>query len=113
MCDGDFFHVRCSVHILNLIVQDGLAVISGALYKIRESVKNVKGSQSREIMFQNCVETDGVRAETSLIFDVTTRWNSTHLMLSRAIEFKNALRNLGEVDRSYKSFPSEQEWDRS
>ena len=88
VCSGEFFHVRCSAHILNLIVQDGLAVLSGALDKIRESVKYVKGSQSREIMFQNCVETVGTRAEVAqagLILDVTTRWNSTHLMLSRAI----------------------------
>ncbi|CAN6899132.1 unnamed protein product, partial [Brassica oleracea] len=55
VCSGEFFHVRCSAHILNLIMQDGLAVLSGALDKIRESVKYVKGSQSREIMFQNCV----------------------------------------------------------
>ncbi|KAL0889076.1 hypothetical protein Bca101_013059 [Brassica carinata] len=116
VCSGEFFHVRCSAHILNLIVQDGLSVISGALDKIRESVKYVKGSESREIMFQNCIETVGIRAEVAkggLILDVTTRWNSTYLMLKRAIDFKNALRNLREVDRSYKSFPSELEWDRS
>lgn len=48
----------------------------------------MKGSQSREIMFQNYIETVGIRAEVAqagLILDVTTRWNSTHLMLSRAI----------------------------
>ncbi|WZZ54355.1 hypothetical protein YC2023_054462 [Brassica napus] len=44
VCGGEFFHVRCSAHILNLIVQDGLAVIGGALQKIRESVKFVRGS---------------------------------------------------------------------
>ena len=84
VCSGEFFHVRCSAHILNLIVQDGLAVLSGTLDMIRESVKYVKRSQSREIMFQNCVETVGIRAEVAqagLILDVTTRWNSTHLML--------------------------------
>ena len=60
VCGGEFFHVRCSAHILNLIVQDGLAVIGGALQKIRESVKFVRGSESREIMFKSCVETVGV-----------------------------------------------------
>ena len=44
VCGGEFFHVRCSAHILNLTVQDGLAVIGGALQKIRESVKFVRGS---------------------------------------------------------------------
>lgn len=92
--------------ILNLIVQDGLAVISGAFDKIRDNFNYVKGSQSRENMIQNCMETVGNQAETDLILDVTTRWDSTHLMLSRAIEFMDALCNLREVDRSYKSFPS-------
>ena len=48
VCNGEFFHVRCVAHILNLIVQDGLSVISGALEKIRESVKFVNVTESRE-----------------------------------------------------------------
>ncbi|XP_019086286.1 PREDICTED: zinc finger BED domain-containing protein RICESLEEPER 2-like [Camelina sativa] len=71
-------------HILNLIVQDGLDVISGALDKIRDSVKYVRGSQTRENLFQNCMET-----------------------------FKDALCNLAEVDKSYKSLPSDLEWERA
>lgn len=48
-CEGEFFHVRCCAHILNLIVQDGLKVIGGALSKIRDSVKYVKAARSRGI----------------------------------------------------------------
>ncbi|KAI5429499.1 hypothetical protein KIW84_034185 [Lathyrus oleraceus] len=47
LSEGEFFHVRCSAHVLNLIVQEGLKVIGDALEKIRESVKYVKGSEGR------------------------------------------------------------------
>ena len=29
VCDGEFIHVRCCAHVLNLIVQSGLKVIEG------------------------------------------------------------------------------------
>ena len=38
LLNGEFFHIRFSTHILNLIVQDGLKVASDALHKIRQSV---------------------------------------------------------------------------
>ena len=33
LCGKEFFHVKCAVHILNLIVQDGLKVIGDSLQK--------------------------------------------------------------------------------
>ncbi|KAF9597044.1 hypothetical protein IFM89_015199 [Coptis chinensis] len=35
--DGSLFHIRCSAHILNLIVQDGLDVTAPFIVKIQES----------------------------------------------------------------------------
>ncbi|TXG58183.1 hypothetical protein EZV62_016012 [Acer yangbiense] len=38
LLNGDMFHMRCSTHILNLIVRDGLDVISDSVERIRSSV---------------------------------------------------------------------------
>ena len=35
---GKIFHVRCTAHILNLVVRDGLKVIESGVGKIKESV---------------------------------------------------------------------------
>ncbi|CAL9232934.1 unnamed protein product [Arabidopsis halleri] len=110
LCGGEFFHVRCCAHILNLIVQDGLKIISGALTKIRDSVKYVKASKARGLAFQQCVEGDqGV----VLSLDVQTRWNSTFLMLEKALNYKRAFNRLRVVDKCYKTCPSNEEWERA
>ena len=56
LLDGEFFHIRCSAHILNLIVQYGLKVVSDALHKIRQSVANVRVTESRTLLFSNVLE---------------------------------------------------------
>lgn len=114
LCGGEFFHVRCSAHILNLIVQDGLKVISESLRKIRESIKYVTASESREILFGKCVDSVGLDLKAGLILDVQTRWNSTYKMLDRAIKYRAAFANLKKIDgKSYKFFPTDDEWNRA
>ena len=50
--NGNLFHICCAAHVLNLIVQDGLSVISSAIGNIRETVKYVNGSTSRKENFK-------------------------------------------------------------
>ncbi|KAL5576006.1 hypothetical protein UlMin_017705 [Ulmus minor] len=95
-CNGEFFHLRCCCHILNLVVQDGLKHIDRAIEKIRESVKYVKGSHSQK----------GLRQ------DILTRWNSTYLMLDSALLYRRAFEHLALSDSNYKSCPSAEEWDK-
>ncbi|RIA04507.1 hypothetical protein BRARA_K01253 [Brassica rapa] len=104
VCGGEFFHVRCVAHILNLIVQDGLSVIVGSLEKIRDSVKFVQVTESREKLFQSCVDMvviDPKDKDKGLVMDVSTRWNSTHLMLDRAIIYRETFRHMSEIEAAY------------
>lgn len=56
MCGGEFFHIRCLAHILNLVVQDGLDYGEKAVSKIRDYVKYVKSSETRRKKMKNVVQ---------------------------------------------------------
>ncbi|XP_010424201.1 PREDICTED: zinc finger BED domain-containing protein RICESLEEPER 2-like [Camelina sativa] len=113
LCGGDYFHVRCTTHILNIIVQIGLKDIDDTLEKIIESIKYVQASEKREILFGKCVEVVGLQLKADLIMDVKTRWNSTYKMLDRALKYRAAFGNLKVIDgRNYKFHPTEAEWHR-
>nr|GMD66309.1 zinc finger BED domain-containing protein RICESLEEPER 2-like [Ipomoea batatas] len=113
LCDGEFFHIRCSAHILNTIVQDGLEVVNLALQKIRESVEYVKCFESRVKKFEECASAVG-NIDTSIGFklDMPICWKSSYLMLDSAIKYKKAFASLELIDRNYKFCPLVEEWER-
>jgi len=114
LSSGDYFHIRCAAHTLNLIVKDGLKAIDDCVVKIRESVKYVKGSESRKLFFQQCVRRTSppIKETKALWLDVPTRWNSTYFMLDRALIYRRAFKELYLSDPSYRSFPTDDEWER-
>lgn len=98
---------------MNLIVQEGLKVATVALSKIRESVKYVKGSDTRMKKFQECVQAVGnIDNSIGLRLDVCTRWNSTYLMLENAVKYRKAFDSLQFNEKNYKSCPTSEEWKR-
>ncbi|XP_059639299.1 zinc finger BED domain-containing protein RICESLEEPER 2-like [Cornus florida] len=109
---GEFFHIRCCAHILNLIVQEGLKEVDESIIKIRESVKYVKGSQMRKQKFLDCVSHVSLECKRGLRQDVPTRWNATYLMLESAIYYRRAFCHLQLSDSNYKFCPSQEEWSR-
>ena len=48
------FHVRCCAHILNLIVQDGLTVLSPYIDKITNIVRSMNSSNKRHELWVRC-----------------------------------------------------------
>ena len=78
---GEFMHMRCCPHILNLIVQSGLKPIHESIAKVRNMVRYVRASPARFEKFQECVENEKIKAKCLLSLDVPIRWNSTYLML--------------------------------
>jgi len=54
--DGEYFHVRCCAHILNLIVKEGLKDRDEIGVKVRECAKYCKGSQVQKQRFLESVK---------------------------------------------------------
>ncbi|XP_071920704.1 zinc finger BED domain-containing protein RICESLEEPER 2-like [Coffea arabica] len=52
------------------------------------------------------------RDKMAITIDIVTRWNSTYLMLERALLFRHAFSRLQDVDDDYKLSPLEEEWQR-
>ncbi|KAI5678671.1 hypothetical protein M9H77_09621 [Catharanthus roseus] len=88
---GDLFHVRCHAHVLNLIVQDGLAVSGDVI------LKNSKNMQKFECASQQCK----LKNMKKVALDVQTRWNSTYFMPEFALPIKKAFNRLAQIDRNY------------
>jgi hypothetical protein len=99
VCDGQFFHVRCACHILNLVSRDGLSVITHTIENIRQLVPAVKSSPLQwEELMKRATEC-GLDTNKGLSLDVSTRWNSTYMMLRDALCYKNAFMRLKLSDR--------------
>lgn len=98
--DGEFLHMRCCAHILNLIVGDGMKKSKSTIVAIRNAVKYVRSSSTRLKSFALRCETGKV-CRGSLPLDVVTRWNSVYLMLKSAIKLKVAFEKMLVEDKLY------------
>ena len=101
--DGNFLHMRCSAHIIYLIAKDGLAEVGDNVLAIRNAIQYVRSSTPRLNAFELRV-TSGRMSRGSLPLDVKTRWNSTFLMLSRALQFRVAFEKMEAEDRLYNDY---------
>ncbi|CAI0387864.1 unnamed protein product [Linum tenue] len=111
LLDGKLVHMRCSAHILNLIVRDGLDAIKDAINLIRESVVYWNSTPKRVQTFFEVAKQLKLSFEKKLVLDCPTRWNSTYHMLSVAIPYKDVFFRLSLRDSHYTSVPSSEQWE--
>lgn len=104
---GEFMHVRCCAHILNLIVKDGLEEIDSSVNAIRNAVKYLRSSDIRFQSFQRRLPLGNKVTRGSFVLDVNTRWNSTYLMLEAALKFRTTFDLMAANDIPYAAYFSD------
>lgn len=99
--EGEWLHVRCIAHVMNLIVQDGLSHIGKSVDCVRAAVKYIRQSPQRLRKFKEFAELEKCPSTKSLVLDVPTRWNSTYLMLETAQNYERAFARYDSEDPHY------------
>ncbi|KAJ9555764.1 hypothetical protein OSB04_010378 [Centaurea solstitialis] len=104
MFDGEFLHLRCSCHIINLIVKDGLKELEDGVAAIWNCAKYVRSSPQRLEKFREFAILEQCKANANVPLDVITRWNSTYLMLDAALKYEGTFNRMAEEDVPFKSY---------
>ncbi|XP_019156380.1 PREDICTED: zinc finger BED domain-containing protein RICESLEEPER 2-like [Ipomoea nil] len=98
-----YLHMRCIVHILNLVAQDGLKECDSSVKKVRDAIRYVRSSPARLQKFRDLADLIWVEAKNSLCLNVPTRWNSTYMTLNTALLFQKVFEAYEDHDSSFKS----------
>ncbi|XP_075640326.1 zinc finger BED domain-containing protein RICESLEEPER 1-like [Castanea sativa] len=110
MLRGSMLYMRCAAYILNLIVQDELSLIGDGIERIRDSVIYWIGSPKMRQKFDGNPRQLRVQCTKELVLDCKTRWNSTYLMLSTALIYKDVFSRLTKSEASYTCLPHDYDW---
>ncbi|TVU49284.1 hypothetical protein EJB05_00590, partial [Eragrostis curvula] len=108
---AEFLHFRCAAHVLNIMVQQGVKIISRAISRVRDIVKVVTSTPSRLQIFNSIAEKCELRTKSGMIIDVPHRWNATYDMLHEALEYKVALDRFAV--EQYQAAPSDVDWQKA
>ena len=96
---GKFFQIRCCAHILNLIVQAGLALIDAAVGKLRDGIMYLKASGTRLHRFYTTASTIfNLEESRRLKPDMPIRWNSTYTMIGCCLYYREVFQWFSERD---------------
>ncbi|CAM8979771.1 unnamed protein product [Rhodiola kirilowii] len=105
---GEYLHLRCTCHILNLIVKDGLGELEKAIEGIRNCVKYIHSSSARLDAFRNVAILENMESMSNIPMDVPTRWNSTYKMLEGAFKYKVVFSRMNDEDVNFRAYFNEE-----
>ena len=90
--DDDLIHIRCSAHVLNLAVKEGLSdeFLKESLLKLNYFCKKIHSSSKyQEKMSVQCSAYS--EPDLKVKVPVETRWNSDYLMIKTALRIRRSL----------------------
>jgi hypothetical protein len=108
---GKLLHMRCAAHIINLIVKDGMTVMDDGIERVRDSVGFWCATPKRHERFERTAAQMNIKYEKRIALDCKTRWNSTYIMLSTALEYQLVFDRLASKEKLCAPFkPTEDDW---
>lgn len=108
---GHFLHMRCSAHILNLIVKDRLDLIDPVIERVRDCVSFWMLTPKRIEKFEEACRFIKIDFRM-LVLDCKTLWNSTYLMLESAIPYIDVFARLKCLNSKLKFVvPVDRDWE--
>uniref|UniRef100_A0ACD5Y5K0 Uncharacterized protein n=2 Tax=Avena sativa TaxID=4498 RepID=A0ACD5Y5K0_AVESA len=110
MLEGKYVHMRCVAHILNLVVKDGLAVMEPGVERVRGSVGFWSATPKRHEKFEKMARLMNIEYTCRLSLDCKTRWNSTYIMLSGALQYKDVFARLSIREKKF-TCPTSEDWE--
>ena len=82
-------HFRCFGHVLNLAVQSTMVYMKPLLENLRRYIRRIRySSKHTNRLKQLCIQMEPPIQFLKPRLDVATRWNSTYVMLERALHLK-------------------------
>uniref|UniRef100_A0A803MYS8 BED-type domain-containing protein n=1 Tax=Chenopodium quinoa TaxID=63459 RepID=A0A803MYS8_CHEQI len=95
--------------------EDGLSSVKTSIACIRSAVRYVRSSPSRAKLFAHSSMLVKVSCKGSVCLDVSTRWNSTFIMLETALKFEKAFNRFKEDDPDFSKelkdgVPTKEDW---